>query len=157
MKLKSIALILFAVLFLSSPGYCLFCDDISPQQVQSSIKMQRVKDEQRKTQAEQVDSQTVDNLKAVQNQPISSSLSDDKTVSKQAFIESIKVEANQPMPQFKRITPQGMIVDTAQPLVALPITIAKKEEKKSSHGGFIFLLLVLCIVGVMSFKQQKNK
>jgi hypothetical protein len=158
MKLKSIALGLCAVFFMCNQGYCLFRDDVSAQQVESAMKIQKAKDEQRKKQNEQVKLQEADKVASAQNGSTDSSQPAARTSSKTSPSAAVITPiAAKSMPQYKRLAPNGTIIDTPQPFVAKPAPIAKQEVKKPSYAGLIFLLLILGVGGLIAFKQKNNK
>ncbi len=157
MKLKSMILALCIIFLMCEQGYCLFPDTVSSQQVSSALKIQRAKDEQRKKIADKEKKEKRQKEKLDKKntgsgaQTYSSSAKKSKTTAAQELGQKTI-----PMPQYKRHTPQGTIVNTPQPKSIEPIVAEQEQEKKKSRGGFIFLLVVLATIGVMHLKQKKK-
>ena len=157
MNRRIIVFVVFVSLLICKQGYCLFRDDIGNQQVQSAIKIKRAKDEQRKKQYEQIKQQeAIKKDNTADNMTYSSQTSKQKST-KENFTQAINSEKTKPLLQYKRYTSKGAIIDTAHPAVVLTNTTVKKQEKRRSNKGFIFLLLVLGIGGFIIFRQQPKK
>ncbi len=158
MNKKIIAFAVFVSLLICKQGYCLFRDDVAAQQVKSLIRIQRAKDEQRKKQYDQVKQQEKINEETLaDDMTYSSQTPEQKTTKKEDFIKVSNNQENKPTLQYKRYNREGLIVDTAPPVIVPTKTIVKQEEKKHSNNGIVFLFLVLGIGGFIVFRRQQKK
>lgn len=156
MRLRSIAIGLCAVFLICDQGYCLFRDDVGAPQVYSAIKMQRAKDEQRKNEAEQVKPQAVSEEIEQNDKTYNAQIN--MSASSLAFPAAVtSPESIGPVPQYKRLTPQGTVVDTPRPVLVQSAKVESKIEPSNLNQGFIVLLLVLLIAGFIIFKQRGSK
>ena len=158
MKIRELVIIFGLILLLSEPGYCLFKEDISPQQVISSVRMQRAKDDQRKKQAEQAEKEAA--LEAAQTDDAFLQSGTEGNVSvdgkdQQSQISETMKEKKAEV-QYKRYDRNGQVVATPQP-VDLVQQSQKEEKKEKKSTGFLLAYILFMVVIVLVTKYAANK
>ncbi|MFH1460022.1 MAG: hypothetical protein ABIG64_06585 [Candidatus Omnitrophota bacterium] len=162
-KIKILFLCISLILVFNESGFCLFRDDVDPQQVRSRLSLQRQKDEPRK-QMEQIKTEQEESLKEQNVQTISGAVPGATEKPLQEISgelspsEPAKLTAQNESGEFKRLARDKQSSAGNSQTKTQPHSVeskARETQKNSSSNAWILLMIVL-IAGFFIIRKKQE-